>query len=87
MLHLQANCRNIIHSIFCRKDKRKKEKDSAENISGPMLLEQYVAIADYKKQNRNEVNMVAGDIVGVIDKNENGKFPVWDVKLKSKLGP
>lgn len=37
-----------------------------------MSLEQYVAIADYKKQNRNEVNMVAGDIVEVIDKNENG---------------
>ena len=31
-----------------------------------------MAIADYKKQNRNEVNMVAGDIVEVIDKNENG---------------
>lgn len=38
------------------------------------MLEQYVAIADYKKQNRNEVSMVAGDIVEVIDKNENGKF-------------
>ena len=38
------------------------------------MLEQYVAIADYKKQNRNEVIMVAGDIVEVIDKNENGKF-------------
>ena len=47
---------------------------AVENISGPVLLEQYVAIADYKKQNRNEVNMVAGDIVEVIDKNENGKF-------------
>ena len=49
---------------------------TAETISGPVLLEQYVAIADYKKQNRNEVNMVAGDIVEVIDKNENGKFIV-----------
>lgn len=48
-----------------------------ENISGPVLLEQYVAIADYKKQNRNEVNMVAGDIVEVIDKNENGKFSTY----------
>lgn len=43
-----------------------------DHISGPVSLEQYVAIADYKKQNRNEVNMVAGDIVEVIDKNENG---------------
>lgn len=31
-----------------------------------------MAIADYKKMNRNEVNMVAGDVVEVIDKNENG---------------
>lgn len=45
---------------------------TADHITGPVLLEQYVAIADYKKQNRNEVNMVAGDIVEVIDKNENG---------------
>ena len=60
---------------------------AAENISGPVMLEQYVAIADYKKQNRNEVSMVAGDIVEVIDKNENGKFcilyflpcPVFDI--------
>jgi len=45
---------------------------TADHISLPVLLEQYVAVADYKKQNRNEVNMVAGDIVEVIDKNENG---------------
>ena len=55
----------LIQSNFCI---------AAENISGPVMLEQYVAIADYKKQNRNEVSMVAGDIVEVIDKNENGKF-------------
>lgn len=55
------------------------------------MLEQYVAIADYKKQNRNEVSMVAGDIVEVIDKNENGKFcilyflpcPVFEICYKS----
>ena len=56
---------SLIQSNFC---------SVAENISGPVMLEQYVAIADYKKQNRNEVSMVAGDIVEVIDKNENGKF-------------
>ena len=43
-----------------------------EQISVPVLLERYVAIADYKKQNRNEVSMVAGDLAEVIDKNENG---------------
>ncbi|KAL9983258.1 hypothetical protein ACROYT_G005404 [Oculina patagonica] len=65
------------------KDKKKKEKDSADHITGPVLLEQYVAIADYKKQNRNEVNMVAGDIVEVIDKNENGW---WFVNVDEEQG-
>lgn len=65
------------------KDKRKKEKESVDNISGPVLLEQYVAIADYKKQNRNEVNMVAGDVVEVIDKNENGW---WFVNVDEEQG-
>ncbi|PFX21799.1 SH3 and PX domain-containing protein 2A-like isoform X2 [Stylophora pistillata] len=65
------------------KDKKKKEKDSADHISGPVMLEQYVAIADYKKQNRNEVNMVAGDMVEVIDKNENGW---WFVNVDEEQG-
>ena len=41
-------------------------------ISEPVMLDQFVAVADYKKQNKNEVNMIAGDVVEVIDKNENG---------------
>ena len=54
-----------------------------------------MAIADYKKQNRNEVSMVAGDIVEVIDKNENGKFcilyflpcPVFEIcYIKTSVG-
>ena len=42
-------------------------------ISEPMQLEQYIVIADYQKQNRSEVSVLAGDIVEVIEKNENGK--------------
>ena len=53
-----------------------------DHISGPVLLEQYVAVADYKKQNRNEVNMVAGDIVEVIDKNENGTTKTLECSLR-----
>ena len=44
----------------------------AQVISEPMQLEQYIVIADYKKQNRSEISVLAGDIVEVIDKNENG---------------
>lgn len=38
-----------------------------------MQLEQYIVIADYQKQNRSEVSVLAGDIVEVIEKSENGK--------------
>lgn len=41
-------------------------------ISEPMQLEQYIVIADYQKQNRSEVSVLAGDIVEVIERNENG---------------
>lgn len=37
-----------------------------------MQLEQYIVIADYQKQNRSEVSVLAGDIVEVIEKSENG---------------
>ena len=43
-------------------------------ISEPMQLEQYIVIADYQKQNRSEVSVLAGDIVEVIEKNENGIY-------------
>ncbi|KAK3749617.1 hypothetical protein QZH41_012955 [Actinostola sp. cb2023] len=63
--------------------KKEKKKDTADVISDPISLEQFVAIADYKKQNRNEINMVAGDVVEVIDKNENGW---WFVNVDEEQG-
>ena len=42
-------------------------------ISEPMLLEQFVAIAEYKKQKKNEVSLVAGVSVEVVEKTENGE--------------
>lgn len=41
-------------------------------ISEPMQLDQYIVIADYQRQNKSEVSVLAGDIVEVIEKNENG---------------
>ena len=37
-----------------------------------MLLEQFVAVADYTKQKNNECSLSAGQTVEVIDKNDNG---------------
>lgn len=49
-----------------------------EEISGPMVLERYVAVADYEKLKKNECSLTAGQMVEVIDKNQNGW---WFVSL------
>lgn len=43
-----------------------------DEISDPIQAEQYRVIADYKKQQKNEVDLLSGDIVEVFEKNENG---------------
>lgn len=43
-----------------------------------MVLERYVAVADYEKQKKNECSLTAGQMVEVIDKNQNGW---WFVSL------
>ena len=66
---------------------QKNTKDAREEkgkvISEPMQLEQYIVIADYQKQNRSEVSVLAGDIVEVIEKNENGW---WFVNMDEEQG-
>jgi hypothetical protein len=63
-------------------DKEKADKVTSvspvEEISGPMILERYVAVADYEKQKKNECSLTAGQMVEVIDKNQNGW---WFVSL------
>ena len=48
--------------------------ETANEISDPVLLEQFTAVADYKKQKNTECDLTEGQIVEVIDKNENGKI-------------
>lgn len=48
-----------------------------QTISGPIVFEQYIVVADYEKQSKNDINLKAGDIVDVIEKNEYGKFTVF----------
>ena len=43
------------------------------NISGPVVFEQYIVIADYKKKNKNDISLSAGDTVDVIERNNYGK--------------
>lgn len=63
---------STIVSFLNRKKEKSKKTNSANEISDPILLEQYTAIADYKKQKNTECSLTAGQIVEVIDRNENG---------------
>ena len=41
-------------------------------ISGPMVLEPYVAVADYNSTQQKELSLYVGQKLDVIEKNENG---------------
>lgn len=38
----------------------------------PLLLDQYVAVTDYEKQESSEISLYVGQVVEVIEKNESG---------------
>ncbi|XP_005988606.1 neutrophil cytosol factor 1 [Latimeria chalumnae] len=52
-------------------------------ITGPILLQTYRAIADYPKNTKYELSVKVGDIVDVVEKNENGW---WFCQLENKRG-
>lgn len=39
----------------------------------PLLLDQYVAVTNYEKQESSEITLNVGQVVEVIEKNESGK--------------
>lgn len=43
-------------------------------LADPMVLEQYVVVADYQKQESSEISLCAGQVVDIIEKNESGEF-------------
>lgn len=40
----------------------------------PMVLEQYVAVANYERQENSEISLKAGETVDVIEKSESGEL-------------
>lgn len=42
--------------------------------SEPMVLEQYVAVANYERQENSEISLRAGETVDVIEKSESGEL-------------
>ena len=49
------------------------DDDENVQISGPVVFEQYEVICDYKKKNKNDISLAAGDVVDVIEKNDYGE--------------
>ena len=68
-LSLSVSC---LISFTSKPDDNKQQ--SVQDISGPLILERYVAIADYDKQKKNECSLRAGQTVEVVDKNQNGMY-------------
>lgn len=58
--HLEINNEDI-HLFNC------------SEISGPIILDMYRAIADYTKTTKYEINLHAGDQVEIVEKNQNGE--------------
>lgn len=40
-----------------------------------MVLEQYVVVANYQKQESSEISLSVGQVVDIIEKNESGGRP------------
>ncbi|XP_077311386.1 SH3 and PX domain-containing protein 2A isoform X2 [Lithobates pipiens] len=60
-----------------------KRKSGADGNSEPMILEQYVVVSNYEKQEISEISLKAGELVDVIEKNESGW---WFVSTAEEQG-
>uniref|UniRef100_A0A803SVR0 SH3 and PX domain-containing protein 2A n=1 Tax=Anolis carolinensis TaxID=28377 RepID=A0A803SVR0_ANOCA len=60
-----------------------KRKSGADASSEPMILEQYVVVSNYEKQENSEISLQAGEVVDVIEKNESGW---WFVSTSEEQG-
>ncbi|XP_041656782.1 SH3 and PX domain-containing protein 2B isoform X2 [Cheilinus undulatus] len=49
-----------------------KKKSGDSTAADPLLLDQYVAVTDYEKQESSEISLHVGQVVEVIEKNESG---------------
>uniref|UniRef100_A0A8C6CRD6 Neutrophil cytosolic factor 1 n=1 Tax=Moschus moschiferus TaxID=68415 RepID=A0A8C6CRD6_MOSMO len=61
----------------------KDGKSNAADITGPIILQTYRAIADYEKGSSSQMALATGDVVDVVEKNESGW---WFCQMKTKRG-
>ncbi|XP_030132210.4 SH3 and PX domain-containing protein 2A isoform X4 [Taeniopygia guttata] len=62
---------------------KKSVAPGADASSEPMILEQYVVVSNYEKQENSEISLQAGEVVDVIEKNESGW---WFVSTAEEQG-
>ncbi|XP_036265191.1 neutrophil cytosol factor 1 isoform X1 [Pipistrellus kuhlii] len=60
-----------------------KTISAATDITGPIILQTYRAIADYEKNSGTEMALAMGDVVEVVEKGESGW---WFCQMKTKRG-
>ncbi|XP_038677996.1 SH3 and PX domain-containing protein 2A isoform X1 [Scyliorhinus canicula] len=60
-----------------------RKKSGSEAVSEPMVLDQYVVVANYEKQENSEISLKAGEVVDVIEKSESGW---WFVSTMEEQG-
>ncbi|XP_026051288.1 SH3 and PX domain-containing protein 2B-like isoform X3 [Carassius auratus] len=61
----------------------KKKSGGDSSSADALLLEQYVAVTDYEKQESSEISLYVGQVVEVIEKNESGW---WFVSTEDAQG-
>ncbi|EDM04055.1 rCG32613 [Rattus norvegicus] len=61
----------------------KKKSGSDPTSVDPMVLEQYVVVANYQKQESSEISLSVGQVVDIIEKNESGW---WFVSTAEEQG-
>ncbi|XP_031453388.1 SH3 and PX domain-containing protein 2A isoform X1 [Phasianus colchicus] len=74
---------SICCCLFFRDYGSSKRKSGADASSEPMILEQYVVVSNYEKQENSEISLQAGEVVDVIEKNESGW---WFVSTAEEQG-
>ncbi|XP_070839076.1 neutrophil cytosol factor 1 [Chaetodon trifascialis] len=62
---------------------RELARGNASEISGPIILDTYRVIADFTKTSKHEINLRTGDLVEIVEKNQNGW---WFCQCESKGG-
>uniref|UniRef100_A0A8C4IEI8 Neutrophil cytosolic factor 1 n=2 Tax=Dicentrarchus labrax TaxID=13489 RepID=A0A8C4IEI8_DICLA len=62
---------------------REAARGNASEISGPIILDTYRVIADFAKTSKHEINLHTGDLVEIVEKNQNGW---WFCQCESKRG-